>query len=229
MLEIINNYKYKSFKNYTGPSENKFKKKNIFFGYNGKGKTALSKGIINEFLKDSKNIDANYRFYNKDYIKNNLLLENNSVLKGVVATFGSKDVDVEKEISEKEEQIKDTLTITKDINNIENKINNEISNIFISKKGNSSIKKKGANSIIELIEAYKKDLQPALKLATKEELTNFKDTLEYEKDLLTLQTLKIIDVNVINEEEINSIYNIMSTKYNNEEIPSTKIIEWIKC
>lgn len=228
MLEIINNYNYKSFKNYTGPSENKFKKKNIFFGYNGKGKTALSKGIINEFLKDSKNIDANYRFYNKDYIKNNLLLENNSVLKGVVATFGSKDVDVEKEISEKEEQIKDTLTITKDINNIENKINNEISNIFISKKGNSSIKKKSANSIIELIEAYKKDLQPALKLATKEELTNFKDTLEYEKDLLTLQTLKIIDVNVINEEEINSIYNIMSTKYNNDEIPSTKIIEWIK-
>lgn len=47
MLEDINNYNYKSFKNYTGPSETKFKKKNIFFGYNGKGKTALSKGIIN--------------------------------------------------------------------------------------------------------------------------------------------------------------------------------------
>lgn len=69
MLENINNYNYKSFKNYTVPSENKFKKKNIFFGYNGKGKTALSKGIIDEFLKNSENISTNYRFYNKDYIK----------------------------------------------------------------------------------------------------------------------------------------------------------------
>lgn len=228
MLETINNYNYKSFKNYTGPSIDKFKKKNIFFGYNGKGKTALSKGIINEFLKDSENTDANYRFYNKDYIKNNLLLENNNGLKGIVATFGAKDVDVEKEILEKEKEIKDTLTITKDINDAEDKINNEISNIFNSKKGNSSIKKKVANNIEELIEAYKKDLQHALKLVTKDELTNFKDASEYEKDLLALQTLKITDVNVINEEEINSIYDIMSTEYNAEEIPSTKIIEWLK-
>ena len=65
-------------------------------------------------------------------------------------------------------------------------------------------------------------------MVTKDELTNFKDASEYEKDLLALQTLKITDVNVINEEEINSIYDIMSTEYNAEEIPSTKIIEWLK-
>lgn len=46
MLENINNYNYKSFKNYTSPSENKFKKKNIFFGYNDKGKTALSRNYV---------------------------------------------------------------------------------------------------------------------------------------------------------------------------------------
>ena len=188
----------------------------------------MSKGIIDEFLKDSENTPANYRFYNKDYIKNNLLLENNLGLKGVIATFGSKDVDVEKEILQKEKEIKDTLTITKDIKSSEEKINNEILNIFNYKKGNSSIKKKFASSIEELIEAYKKDLQPALRLVTKDELINFKDTSEYEKDLLALQTLKIIDVSVIYDEEINSINNIMLMEYNNEEIPSTKIIEWLK-
>jgi len=78
------------------------------------------------------------------------------------------------------------------------------------------------------VEAYKKDLQPALRLVTEDELTIFKDASEYEKDLLALQTLKIIDVNVINNEEINSIYNIMLTEYNSEEIPSSKIIEWFK-
>ena len=46
MLTQISNYTYKSFKNYTGPNVTEpFKQKNIFFGYNGKGKTALSKGI----------------------------------------------------------------------------------------------------------------------------------------------------------------------------------------
>lgn len=41
MLEDINNYNYKSFKNYTGLFENKFKKKNIFFGYNSKRKKKI--------------------------------------------------------------------------------------------------------------------------------------------------------------------------------------------
>ena len=73
MLENINNYTYKSFKNYTGPlSTEKFKRVNMIFGYNGKGKTALAKGIIEEFLKDPSNSENNYRFYDKDYIKNNI-------------------------------------------------------------------------------------------------------------------------------------------------------------
>lgn len=102
MLENINNYTYKSFKNYTGPlSTEKFKRVNMIFGYNGKGKTALAKGIIEEFLKDPSNSENNYRFYDKDYIKNNLLIENSNSLKGIVATFGEKNVDVEKEIIEK--------------------------------------------------------------------------------------------------------------------------------
>ena len=44
MIETINNYTFKSFKNYSSPNqEEKFKQKNIFLGYNDKVKIALSK------------------------------------------------------------------------------------------------------------------------------------------------------------------------------------------
>ena len=91
MLTQISNYTYKSFKNYTGPNVTEpFKQKNIFFGYNGKGKTALSKGILLELKKDKSITNENYRFFNKDYIKDSLLLDDNSGIKGVVANFGKK-------------------------------------------------------------------------------------------------------------------------------------------
>lgn len=91
MIETISDYSFKSFKNYSGPSnEEKFKQKNIFFGYNGKGKTALSKGILEEIEKKYDASTDNYRFFNKNYINDSLLLENNTNLKGVVANFGRK-------------------------------------------------------------------------------------------------------------------------------------------
>ena len=67
MIQSINDYTFKSFKNYSGPNqEEQFKQKNLFFGYNGKGKTALSKGILMEIKKDAKITEDNYRFFNKD-------------------------------------------------------------------------------------------------------------------------------------------------------------------
>ena len=50
MIEAIKNYTYKSFKNYSTP-EKFFKQKNILFGYNGRGKSSLSKGIVEEYSK----------------------------------------------------------------------------------------------------------------------------------------------------------------------------------
>lgn len=230
MLENINNYTYKSFKNYTGPlSTEKFKRVNMIFGYNGKGKTALAKGIIEEFLKDPSNSENNYRFYDKDYIKNNLLIENSNSLKGIVATFGEKNVDVEKEIIEKKKQLKDTSEISKNLEIINKKINNEIDNIFNLKKGKSTIKKKSANSIEELYEAYTKDLVTALKLVNnEEELKNTKDSSEYEKELLKIENLKIINIDLIDAQEIISISEILSNEYSKVEIPSIEIIEWLK-
>lgn len=135
MIEMIHNYTFKSFKNYSGPKEEeKFKQRNVFFGYNGKGKTALSRGILLEIKKDETITDDNYRFFNKDYIKNNLLLENNMKIKGIIANFGKKNVDIEKAIEEKSKEIKDLSIFQKEKNEIEEMLKKEINQIFDTKK-----------------------------------------------------------------------------------------------
>jgi hypothetical protein len=58
----VNGLNKKSFKNYTGPIDG-FNSKNLFFGYNGQGKSALALGIIDEFLKDKENSENNYRLF----------------------------------------------------------------------------------------------------------------------------------------------------------------------
>lgn len=53
MITDIQNFSYKSFKNYSTPKDF-LKKKNILFDYNGRCKSSLSKGIILNFLNQNK-------------------------------------------------------------------------------------------------------------------------------------------------------------------------------
>jgi hypothetical protein len=230
MLTTINEYTYKSFKNYSGPSEDiKFKQKNIFFGYNGKGKSALSLGILEELKKDDKFNKNNYRFFNKDYIKNNLLLEDNKTLKGIVANFGQKDVNLEEEIKEKTNQLKDISIIEQEKEKIEENINKEIDDIFTSKKGNSTIKKKSSNDINDLLSQYSKDLDPALKLVKeKDNLRNVKNPSEYEHNLDEVRNLKIVELNILNVGEIDELSRIINSNYGNNEIPIPEVLEWLQ-
>ena len=156
MIETINNYTFKSFKNYSGPNNGeKFKQKNLFFGYNGKGKTALSKGILTEIKKNNNVTNDNYRFFNKDFIKDNLLLENNVNLKRIIANFGKENVDIEKAIEEKLKGYKNISPLQEEKQELETNIKNEVNRIFDLKKGNSTIKRKTSESLKELVNLFK--------------------------------------------------------------------------
>lgn len=140
MIKKVYNLNEKSFRNYNGPDKG-FKEKNIIFGYNGRGKTSLAKGLIREFLKDTANSSENYRFFNRNYIKENIILKesNNSKIKGVIANFGKKDVDIEKQIKLLEENIIDTKELENEIQQLNKNIRAEIDKIHDEKKGSISI------------------------------------------------------------------------------------------
>ena len=120
MIEQISNLSYKSFKNYTSPP-NFFKTKNIIFGYNGRGKSSLAKGIIDSYNDEA--VDQNsFRLFNRDYIKETLLLNRDpSFIKGVKVTFNKKDAEITRKIRELEEKKHDTETLKKEL---EGKIEN---------------------------------------------------------------------------------------------------------
>ncbi len=93
MITKLNNFTLKSFVGYTNPNDLLFRAKNILFGYNGKGKSAIAIGIKDEFLKDTTKKPENLRIFDRDYISNSLLLENSdSKIKGVEGTHPTNSI-----------------------------------------------------------------------------------------------------------------------------------------
>ncbi len=229
-VKKMENFTEKSFKNYTGP-DREFKQKNIIFGYNGRGKSSLAKGIIKEFLINNPVGSDSYRFFDRNYINNNLLLKEstNSKIKGVIANFGKKDVDVEKQIDLLESEIIDTTTIEKEINELNNKIRTEIDKIHDTKKGKIAIQKKSISKTNdEVIALYNEDLEKAKKIESDENkllIIKGDDSLEIQKS--KIETVIIPPLNIILNENINEIKEIFNKTFDDIEIPTSKIVEWI--
>ena len=231
MIRKINNFTYKSFKNYTGPDDD-FRNINVIFGYNGSGKTALVEGIKEEFLKTNDINDL--RIFTLEYVSKSLLLDetNREKLKGIKATFGEVDVGLEKEIKLLENQIipqKDIdSTIIKN-NNLEKTIIEEIDKIFKTKKGNLNIKGKSRTlPIDEIIKEYEKDYQNALKVEPNVE--NIKNTIgddSIENKIYNLETIKMPLKIVLESKFWDNLEEFQNKKFDDIEIPSSIIINWL--
>ena len=230
IVNKIENFTEKSFKNYTGP-DREFKQKNIIFGYNGRGKSSLAKGVIKEFLKNNLVGEDSYRFFDRNYINNNLLLKEStdSKIKGVIANFGKKDVDVEKQIDSLESEINDTDTIENEIDELSKKIRAEIDKIHDTRKGKTAIQKKSiSKSNDEVIALYNDDIKNARKIESDEtELLNIKGDDSLEKQKEKIKAVIIPSINIILNESINEIKDIFIKKFDDIEIPTSKIVEWI--
>lgn len=230
MINKVNNLNEKSFKNYSGPDK-EFKQKNIIFGYNGRGKSSLAKGIIQEFLKDNENKESNYRFFNRNYISDNLILKESkdSKIKGVIANFGKKDVDIEKQIELLELDVVDTKKLEDEIRQLDKNIRTEIDKIHDNKKGNISIQKKPTSKTNkEVILLYNEDVAKAKKIENNEEkLIDFKGDNALEKQKLNIEKINIPIIEIIDNNEILKVKDIFSKTYDDIEIPCSKVVDWI--
>lgn len=232
MIINIDNFSKKSFKNFSNDEDCVFKEKNIIFGYNGRGKSTLALGIAMEFLKTNKLNEL--RFFNRDYIKSELLLSEdmNTKLKGVRTVFGKKDISINNKISDLEGEITDVDELEKELD-LENKhIKDKIAKIHEATKGRNRINKKNSSlSCEEVIKQYENDLDEAKKIDFKAELDKFNVDLEFLQD----EHEKIINVPIpsmhhrkLNSNEKNDLKNIMQFKYEAHDIPSDEVIEWIQ-
>ena len=234
MITDIQNFTYKSFKNYSTPKDF-FKKKNILFGYNGRGKSSLSKGIIQNFLNQKKS-NENIRFFNRDYVKNQLLLEQtDSTIKGVKVSFSKKDANIVKKIEELSKKIiKDTDLRKTENEQARKELRKEIDKIHDSKKGNANINKKQSRlSIEEVIKQYSVDLTVASKLnKPKDYIKNFKADiylLEQEREIITKTQLPNLNIQEISFNDIQFLFKTFNKKYTvTDDIPTSEVILWLE-
>lgn len=229
-VKKVINFTEKSFINYTGPNE-EFNHKNIIFGYNGRGKSSLAKGIINNYIRQDYKNNNRYRWYNKDYVKNNLRLENGTEasIKGVIANFSKENIDIEDSIKKIQKEIKDVSSLEKEKDVLTTKIRKEIDRIHDARKGETKIQKKPAGfPISKVFDAYMDDLKNARKIENDDnELIKIKGNSELEKEEERIRNLNIPIIDTSIATDLEEIEKIFSKEYSNEEIPSSKIINWI--
>jgi len=234
MIDKLSNFTNKSFKGYTNPTNLLFREKNIFFGYNGKGKSAFAIGLKEEFLKDGSKRDNNFRLFNKEYITKSLLLENSEgKIKGVEANFGETGVDVENKIKELGKGIISETEISNLISEIENIKKNtrkEIDSIHDRKKGKASIQKKLSTETVEkVIKLYENDYKEAKKIeADDNKLSEINGDDKIEEQIKNIESLNQLSFSGILNSEVDEIKNIFKEKFGDDiEIPKYEIVQWI--
>ena len=230
MISRINDFSYKSFSNYTNPDKVLFKQNNVIFGYNGKGKSSLAKGLETEIRHDKDFEEANIRVFSKDYMSVKLINDSTKRIKGIKAVFGNKNIANENEIEELQKEITDVNQFEEAIQSIQSKIDSTIKTTEDNIKGKSKIRHldiKNYQNVNDLIATFDTNYKKALKITSDEKLDSFNGNFDFDKAKIELNSLPVLDV-LFNGEEINDAVKIMSKVYSLEKIPSQELLDWIK-
>ncbi|GHT83184.1 hypothetical protein FACS1894125_6640 [Actinomycetota bacterium] len=240
MIDIITGFSNKSFSNYDN-AQLPFAERNLIFGYNGKGKSALAEGLKEVYgrqnIASSEQLNNSVRLYNRDYIETSIMLKDddgnfvdNKTLTGVKADFGIVNVDIQKKIDSKnqelastkklmeEDQIKKTMLV--------DSVNALIEQIYKEKRGKRQVHtKKG--EVSEKILAFKNDLEFAQSKFPSEDLSDVRGDDRYEKEVERLENISLGDISEISDDSFKEISEIVAKKYSDDEVPSSLIVDWV--
>lgn len=233
MIENIVDLTKKSFRSYTGPTE-KFKTKNVIFGYNGRGKSSLAIGVRDAYLSGTSADQKKMRFFNKDYVDDNLSLQDpgtgrRSKIKGVIAHFSAKDVKSEEKIKKLQDKIIDLVVIDSKLNELKSETRKAIDAVHNRRKGTAAIQKKNKDADIEeVIRLYTHDREEARKIEPDEaKLSKIEGDNVIGEKIELLKTVTFQDFTKITGQEIADAKIIFGKVYGNINIPSSSIIEWL--
>lgn len=206
-----------------------FKKNNVFFGYNGKGKSSLAKGIEKE-IRDQRGItDNDFRIFSKDYLKLKLVNDKRRI-KGVKAVFGNKNVKNDEEIEQLKEKIQDTTILSNEIISNLKSIDSLIKTIEDGIRGSKKIRHVSVTNYEELSN-FKKTFQSmkeaALKITTEDKLETINVDFDFERAKSDLESLPAIDLLNLTG-DLNTASEIVNSPYKVEDIPATKVLDWIE-
>lgn len=192
MITSINNKTEKSFINYSGPQQ-EFSNINVIFGYNGRGKTSLSKMIVEEFKE--KNEEENFRIFNKDYIEENLVLEEGEKLKGLKVNFGDK-AKIETEIKKLKAEKVDAKPYEEQLKKEEDVAEARIREIFKERKGKLKIQEKNHADVLKKYDYHISDYKSVKNKKSDKEFKDLYGDDRLEKKLEQISKVKIEEINI---------------------------------
>lgn len=242
MIIKIDGLTKKSFNNYSTP-DNFFKKKNIIFGYNGRGKSSLASGIAEQFLLNHN--EAGLRYFDTNYVNDSLVIEDSEgkLLKGVRATFSKPDVSIEESIKKKRLQL---VNIDSDKDKIKSKreqLRKRIDNLVKIKKGKVRIQSKNKKmlemddihweccpDIDWVLRQYNNDLVSAQKIEPDvNKLRVIDGNKDYEDEINKVEGLSLpkITYPYIDKDTTKRIEKILARTYS-DNVPSSEIVSWLE-
>jgi len=242
MIGKIDGLTKKSFKNYSTP-DNFFKKKNIIFGYNGRGKSSLASGIAKQFLLNHD--EAGLRYFDTNYVNDSLIIEDSEgkLLKGVKATFSKKDAGIERKIEEKRSQLVNIDDDKNEIKSEREQLRKRIDSLVKIKKGKVGIQLKnkkmleiddihweGCSDIDWVLRQYNNDLDSARKIEPDiNKLRIIDGNKDYEDEIVRVEALTLPKITYpdIDSTKIDRLEKILARTYS-DDIPSSEIVSWLK-
>ena len=239
MIDKLNKFTRKSFKNYSMPENIGFNCKNIIFGYNGRGKSSLAEEIVHQF-----NDENGVRFFHRDYVEERLLvMGSDSDINGVKVAFGEPAINVYKEIEDEKNKIVDLVQDKDNIKIKRQEIRDDIDQILRSKKGSSNVQIKnkkelsvgsiyieGCLDIDWVLEQYENDLTKAKKIISDiDKIREISGNIDYDSKISGLSdlSLPIISISCLTDEVINDISKICAKTYINDDIPRSEVVKWL--
>lgn len=242
MIVKINGLTKKSFKNYSTP-DNFFKKKNIIFGYNGRGKSSLASGIAEQFLLNHDEVGL--RYFDTDYVNDSLVIEDSEgkLLKGVKATFSKPDVSIEESIKKKRLQLVNIDSDKDKIKSEREQLRKRIDSLVKVKKGKVRIQSKnkimlevdnihweGCPDIDWVLRQYNNDLASAQKIEPDvNKLRIIDGNKDYEDEINRVESLSLPKIMYpdIDGAKIDRLEKILARTYS-DNVPSSEIVSWLE-
>ena len=242
MIVKIDGLTKKSFNNYSTP-DNFFKKKNIIFGYNGRGKSSLASGIAEQFLLNHN--EAGLRYFDTNYVNDSLVIEDSEgkLLKGVRATFSKPDVSIEESIKKKRLQLVNIDSDKDKIKSEREQLRKRIDNLVKIKKGKVRIQSKNKKmlemddihweccpDIDWVLRQYNNDLVSAQKIEPDvNKLRVIDGNKDYEDEIVRVEALTLPKITYpdIDSAKIDRLEKILARTYS-DNVPSSEIVSWLE-
>ncbi len=235
MIEKVTDLSIKSFKQYTGPAE-KFKLKNVIFGYNGRGKSSLAIGLKETYLSGASVSEDKIRFFSKNYVDDNLSLQDPATglrsknkIKGVIAHFSANDVKGEEKIKELQKKIVDVKLIRNKIDELTTDVRTAIDTIHDRRRGTAAIQKRNKDlDVGSVLRLYKQDFDEAKKIEADEtKLSKIEGDNVIGEKIELIKSVEFHDFTKITDEDIDNAQKIFIKSFGNNSIPSSEIVDWL--